>query len=719
MTTSASLRFKINSVFSLLLFTGLVFSMGTSVYAQSQKELNKLTEKINREESKLKQLEAKLEAKKQRVKAAHAKLFDFKTQKALGEAVHKAFQSKPGSAEALTDLVASDLRKEFGREIFASVRSTLVDIWGAMLDDKVERGPDDYSRSLNECFKGNFDKENFEHDWEKVIAKESIEFKNVVKAQAVIRKLGQERDAKQSALLSDLTAQIPPRMVPVPEAKNAAIGLRPTDISEISEICGDETDKNRYLAFSTTNHTVDVKAFMIDQYEVTQKAYWYFCQQTGHREPQFYERDNPLFGKVKGEPREIWRSIWVDGKILPGQENLPVDCVSLDDIMAYARWVGKRIPLEIEWEVASRSNKNGFDGRYFPWGNNKSEDIVNCDSELDHPKRQDMVKCYPKGFKPKGLVPVGTFDSGRSPLGIYDLGGNVSERTVSEFRPWPGFQAIKDATSSHFKEGLVVARGGNCEQRFALTGAIFRHGVPATGRYPLIGFRCVRSGMAGKDQLEDLTRNNALSSRLLDFHVTRDEEKAKQIHPLLEDREGYFAIKEKLSWNEELDVPGKAEHILVVNRKFSAGKLNSLPNLNKLGKGKKNELKDSFLLGVVRLPIASIDPVLPAGTYFVSYKYAWKEKPPKGKVIKHKSKFLFVPHKIDGVIQRREAKGAVVESPKDQKPGTYKTEMTIVKTPDGDKLLIVFAYDRDKAGRKKTLIEVPFLFAKDALNGYK
>jgi iron(II)-dependent oxidoreductase len=131
-------------------------------------------------------------------------------------------------------------------------------------------------------------------------------------------------------------------------------------------------------------HTVVLDAFYIDKYEVTNVQYKKFMDATGHEAPEF----------------------WSDEKY--NRPNQPVVGVTWHDAAAYAKWAGKRLPTEAEWEKAAR----GTGGRRYPWGSQWNSLKCNFGSESD-------------GYK--YTAPVGSFLTGRSPYGAMDMAGNVWE----------------------------------------------------------------------------------------------------------------------------------------------------------------------------------------------------------------------------------------------------------------------------------------------------
>ena len=203
-------------------------------------------------------------------------------------------------------------------------------------------------------------------------------------------------------------------------------------------------------------HRVNLPAYFIDRYEVTEGQYKKFSDTTGHPVP----------------------SSWSRGAPPAGEERLPVALVSFEDAQAYCRWAGKRLPTEEEWEKAAR----GIDRRVFPWGNQFEEQRANVGGA--HPNR----------------IPVGSFPKGASPYGVEDLIGNVWEWTDSWYRPYPGSQY----QSPNFQRPVRVIRGNSWSSigHFSPeihkklvehhSTATFRLFAPPDAAIEDVGFRCAR-----------------------------------------------------------------------------------------------------------------------------------------------------------------------------------------------------------------------------------
>ena len=107
--------------------------------------------------------------------------------------------------------------------------------------------------------------------------------------------------------------------------------------------------------------TVDLDAYNIDRCEVTNAQFRLFMEAAGHRAPMYWDDEN------YNHPEQ------------------PVVGVTWHDAAAYAKWAGKRLPTEAEWEKAAR----GTDGRMYPWGN--EWDSLKCNSNVGADSRRCPV----------------------------------------------------------------------------------------------------------------------------------------------------------------------------------------------------------------------------------------------------------------------------------------------------------------------------------------
>lgn len=194
-------------------------------------------------------------------------------------------------------------------------------------------------------------------------------------------------------------------------------------------------------------HKVTVKPFFLDMYEVTCEDYEKFINATGRNAP----------------PK------WVDKHYPANTARWPVTGVSWDDAYAYARWAGKRLPSEEEWEFAAR----GSDGRRYPWGNEWKLGFANMDAtSLGH------------------MADVGAYSAGTSPFGTFDMVGNAWEWTATDLAVYPGGQLPPPKTN----EDRKILRGG-CWRSSQTDGTTtFRLGYPARNSdYGDTSFRCAKT----------------------------------------------------------------------------------------------------------------------------------------------------------------------------------------------------------------------------------
>jgi formylglycine-generating enzyme required for sulfatase activity len=200
-------------------------------------------------------------------------------------------------------------------------------------------------------------------------------------------------------------------------------------------------------------HSVDLPAYEIDRFEVTNDEFAHFVEQTGY---VTYAEQNSS---------KNWRDA------AEGRGNHPVVYVTWDDATAYCEWAGKRLPTEAEWEKAAR----GDDARIYTWGN----DFVAQNGNF-----------YEGGIR--GTTAVGSFSAGASPYGVEDMAGNVREWTNDHFLAYPGMAPDADP---FFGEANRVHRGGGWfdgEDGEIVTTYNRNAGPPGTSANDDIGFRCAR-----------------------------------------------------------------------------------------------------------------------------------------------------------------------------------------------------------------------------------
>jgi len=233
--------------------------------------------------------------------------------------------------------------------------------------------------------------------------------------------------------------------------------------------------------------TVDVPAFAIDQYKVTNRQYLDCVLAGGYDTPALWSDDDwkwrsahnishPVFWKRDGDQWR-YRGMFAD---VPLPMNAPV-YVSHAEAKAYARWAGKHLPTEAEWHRAAYGSEDGT-GRphpsLYPWGDAEPGPRFG---------NFDFARWDP--------TPVNAFPDGNSAFGVGDLMGNGWEWTSTPFAPFPGFEPFpfyRGYSADFFDGKHFVMKGGSARTAACMLRRSFRNWFQSHYQYAYAGFRCVQ-----------------------------------------------------------------------------------------------------------------------------------------------------------------------------------------------------------------------------------
>ncbi|MDQ1369813.1 MAG: gamma-glutamyl hercynylcysteine S-oxide synthase [Acidimicrobiaceae bacterium] len=231
-------------------------------------------------------------------------------------------------------------------------------------------------------------------------------------------------------------------------------------------------------------HLVDLPAFWIDRWPVTNAEFQAFIVDGSYHRPDLWSRAGwdfqvqarlgaPKFWRREGGTWLRTRFGWIEE--VPADE--AVQHVSWYEADAFARWTGKRLPTEQEWEKAARWSPERRDARRFPWG--------------DKAPSPDVVNLGGLHFRP---APVGAYPEGAAPCGAEQLLGDVWEWTASDFAPYPGFASFpyREYSEVFFGPDYKVLRGGSWATHPSALRTTFRNWDYPIRRQIFAGFRCAR-----------------------------------------------------------------------------------------------------------------------------------------------------------------------------------------------------------------------------------
>jgi iron(II)-dependent oxidoreductase len=229
-------------------------------------------------------------------------------------------------------------------------------------------------------------------------------------------------------------------------------------------------------------HPVSLDSYKIDITPVTNGQYLRFIADGGYRRAELWSDAGrawlaesrvtaPMYWEQDGA-EWVTRTMDRSGPVDPAH---PVCHVTYHEAEAFARWTGKRLPTEAEWEVAATWDPARGVPQSYPWGEEApSLELANIDQ---------------LAF---GTAPVGAYTRNVSPFRCYGMVGDVWEWTASDFGPYPGFETFPypEYSEVFFGTEYKVLRGGSWATRAGVARTTFRNWDYPIRRQIFSGFRC-------------------------------------------------------------------------------------------------------------------------------------------------------------------------------------------------------------------------------------
>src|SRR5690606_15918705 len=316
---------------------------------------------------------------------------------------------------------------------------------------------------------------------------------------------------------------VPSRFAGLPEVDSVQRIRAKDDVDMVFIQGGKSTMGSESFPDATPVHEVEVSSFYMDEHEVTNAQFAAFVEATGYvtvAERELNPNDFPgvdpallvpgsaVFTAATGVqdlnnhlqwwryvPGANWKQPEGPGSSIQGRENHPVTQIAFQDAEAYAKWAGKRLPTEAEWEYAAKAGTHTNETYY--WGEQQQENgkwLANI-YQGEFPRKNTLEDGY------ETTAPVKSFPP--NAYGLDDMEGNVWEWCADFYRPnyYAQSPAVnpKGPADSHDPQepGLVkrVQRGGSflCNDEYCE-----RYKAGARGKGEInsptnnVGFRCVK-----------------------------------------------------------------------------------------------------------------------------------------------------------------------------------------------------------------------------------
>jgi gamma-glutamyl hercynylcysteine S-oxide synthase len=237
-------------------------------------------------------------------------------------------------------------------------------------------------------------------------------------------------------------------------------------------------------------HDVFVPAFWIDTTPVTSRAYLSFVEAGGYNDERWWTQAGWDWRCESGKRTPaFWHrdgGQWLRrrfGRVEPLPLDQPVQHVCAHEADAYARWAGRRLPSEAEWEKAASWDPVASRKRRYPWGDDDPT-----------PQRANL------GQRHHQPAPTGSYPEGASAYGARQLVGDVWEWTASTLASYPGFRSFpyKEYSEVFFGPDYRVLRGGSWATDPTACRSTFRNWDYPIRRQIFAGFRCARDVAPGE-----------------------------------------------------------------------------------------------------------------------------------------------------------------------------------------------------------------------------
>ena len=304
-------------------------------------------------------------------------------------------------------------------------------------------------------------------------------------------------------------------------APRQPLPVPPASVEGMSEFAGGlfwlgyaEPVQSPFGAFAFDNekpaHQVFLQDFALDRALVSNAEYLEFMRAGGYNDYRWWFSEGwetvnkeqwkaPLYWELHDREWLIRDFSGVHPAAEKGNE--PVSHVSFYEASAFAKWAGKRLPTEAEWEKAARASSGDGETR----GRGEAETRGRGDAETRGHGEAVTLRAFPWGDQQANIgranllensywtvSPIGSFPDGANSAGCHQMIGDVWEWTTSDYVPYPGFKSEFDEYNDKWFVNQKVLRGGSFATPQFHIRSTYRNFFHAHERWMVSGFRCAK-----------------------------------------------------------------------------------------------------------------------------------------------------------------------------------------------------------------------------------